>query len=57
LGWIAQLETRGSIAMDMRPVQHGGGQALAADTTLYDEMRGTSEGELWRQAPNLLDND
>jgi hypothetical protein len=54
LGWIAPLETQSMIAMDLRPVQRDGGQVLGADATLYEETRGTSEGELLRQKPGLL---
>ena len=54
LGWIAPIETQSQIAMDLRPVQRDGGQALSGDATLYDETRDTSEGELLRQRPELL---
>jgi hypothetical protein len=54
LGWIAPMETQSQIGLDLRPVQRDGGQALAGDATLYDETRNTSEGELLRQQPGLL---
>ena len=50
LGWVAPIETQSQIAMDLRPVQRDGGQALLGDATLYDETRNTSEGELLRQS-------
>ena len=53
LGWIAPLETQSQIAIDLRPVQRDGGQALNGDATLYEETRATSEGELLRQEPGL----
>ena len=53
LGWIVPLETQRSIAMDMRPVQRDGGQALAGDATLYEETRATSKGELLRKNSNF----
>ncbi len=56
LDWIAPIETQSQIAMDLRPVQRDGGQALAGDATLYEETRNTSEGELLRQQPGLLAN-
>lgn len=56
LGWVAPLETQSQIAMDLRPVQRDGGQTLGGDATLYEETRGTSEGELLRQQP-LLERD
>jgi hypothetical protein len=55
LGWVAPIESQSQIAMDLRPVQRDGGQALSGDATLYDETRGTSDGELLRQQPGLLD--
>ena len=48
LGWVAPLDSQSQIAMDLRPVQRDGGQALAADATLYDETRAASEGEIYR---------
>jgi hypothetical protein len=54
LGWIAPLETQSQMGLDLRPVQRDGGQALAGDATLYDETRGTSEGELLRQQSGLI---
>lgn len=55
LGWVAPIETQSQIAMDLRPVQRDGGQPLSGDATLYDETRNTSEGELLRQQPTVLD--
>ena len=54
LGWVAPLETQSQIAIDLRPVQRDGGQALLGDASLYEETRATSEGELLRQEPGLL---
>jgi hypothetical protein len=54
LGWITPMESQSMIAVDLRPVQRDGGQVLAADATLYEETRSTSEGELLRQQPGLL---
>ena len=54
LGWIAPIETQSIVAMDLRPVQRDGGQALSGDATLYNEIRNTSEGELLRQQKELL---
>jgi Exopolysaccharide biosynthesis protein YbjH len=54
LGWVAPIETQSQIAMDLRPVQRDGGQVLAADATLYDETRATSEGELLRQQSGIM---
>jgi hypothetical protein len=53
LGWVAPLETQSQIALDLRPVQRDGGQALAGDATLYDETRNTSEGELIRDGLHI----
>ncbi|HEY2010116.1 MAG TPA: YjbH domain-containing protein [Rhizomicrobium sp.] len=53
LGWVAPIETQSQIGLDLRPVQRDGGQALLGDATLYDETRGTSEGELLRQVKDL----
>jgi hypothetical protein len=53
LGWVAPLETQSQIAMDLRPVQRDGGQTLGGDATLYDETRMTSEGEIFRSAPEM----
>ena len=55
LGWVAPIETQSQIGLDLRPVQRDGGQALLGDATLYDETRDTSEGELLRQQPGLLE--
>ena len=55
LGWVAPIETQSQIGLDLRPVQRDGGQALAGDATLYDETRNTSEGELLRHQPQILD--
>ena len=49
LGWVAPLETQSQIAMDLRPVQRDGGQLLGGDATLYEETRGSSQGEFLRQ--------
>jgi len=54
LGWVAPLETQSQIAMDLRPVQRDGGQTLGGDATLFDETRMTSEGEIFRSAPELV---
>jgi len=53
LGWIAPLETQSLVAMDLRPVQRDGGQTLGGDATLFDETRMTSEGEIFRSAPQM----
>jgi hypothetical protein len=53
LGWVAPLETQSQIAMDLRPVQRDGGQTLGGDATLFDETRMTSEGEIFRSAPQM----
>ena len=53
LGWITPMESQSMIAVDLRPVQRDGGQVLAADATLYEETRITSEGELLRQNPAI----
>lgn len=54
LDWIAPLETQNQIAMDIRPVQRDGGQALSGDATLYDWTRSTSEGEILRQQSDAV---
>jgi hypothetical protein len=54
LGWVAPLETQSMLAMDLRPVQRDGGQALQGDAILYEETRDTSQGELLRQQSGLL---
>jgi len=54
LGWIAPLETQSQVALDLRPVQRDGGQALTGDATLYEETRATSEGELLRHQSGIM---
>ena len=53
LGWIAPLESRSGLALDLRPVQRDGGQALTGDATLYEETRATSQGELLRHQSGI----
>jgi hypothetical protein len=50
LAAVMPLNTQRLFAMDLRPVQRDGGQVLTGDAQLYDRMRLTSEGELWRQS-------
>lgn len=45
LGWMAPIDTQGSLNMDMRPVQRDGGQRLLGDATLFNATRRTSLGE------------
>jgi hypothetical protein len=54
LGWMAPLETQSEIALDLRPVQRDGGQALTGDATLYEETRATSQGELLRHENGIM---
>lgn len=49
LGWIAPIDTQNTVALDLRPVQRDGGQALLGDATLYEETRRSSESEFVRQ--------
>jgi hypothetical protein len=49
LGWIAPIDTQNMVALDLRPVQRDGGQALLGDATLFEETRRTSESEFARQ--------
>jgi hypothetical protein len=51
LSHLMPVNTQRLFAMDLRPIQRDGGQVLAGDTQLYDRLRRTSEGDLWRQAP------
>jgi hypothetical protein len=53
LGWVAPIETQSQIGLDLRPVQRDGGQPLAGDATLFEEIRNSSDGELLRQQPGL----
>lgn len=55
LGWVAPIDTQSLIAMDLRPVQRDGGQALLGDATLYDETRRASESELVRSGVSFAD--
>ena len=54
LGWVTPLETQSLFAIDLRPVQRDGGQVLVGDAILYEETRGTSQGELLRQQSGLF---
>ncbi|HVX57207.1 MAG TPA: YjbH domain-containing protein, partial [Candidatus Saccharimonadales bacterium] len=56
LGWVAPIDTQSLIAMDLRPVQRDGGQALLGDATLYDETRRASESEFVRNGKSFADD-
>ena len=46
LDWALPVETQGQFEMNLRPLQRDGGQTLAGDATLYDELYRTGEGEI-----------
>jgi Exopolysaccharide biosynthesis protein YbjH len=48
LNWALPLDTQSQIGLDLRPVQRDGGQRLYGDTTLYDQTRRDSLGEMDR---------
>lgn len=53
LDWIAPIDTQSRVAIDLRPVQRDGGQALLGDATLYDETQRTSESEFVRDGKSF----
>jgi hypothetical protein len=55
LGWVAPINTQNVVALDLRPVQRDGGQALLGDATLFEETRRASESEFVRQGLRFAD--
>lgn len=54
LGWALPIETQGQFDLNLRPLQRDGGQTLAGDATLYEELYRTGEGEIDRFADSLV---
>jgi len=53
LGWALPVETQGEFDLNLRPVQRDGGQTLAGDASLFDELYPTSTGEIDRHADSF----
>jgi hypothetical protein len=56
LNWIAPIDSQNQVAIDLRPVQRDGGQALLGDATLYEETRRGSESEIFRAGKAFAEN-
>jgi hypothetical protein len=54
LSWTLPIETQGEFALNLRPVQRDGGQTLAGDTILYEELSRTGQGECDRHADDFI---
>jgi hypothetical protein len=54
LSWALPIETQGEYDLNLRPVQRDGGQTLAGDALLYEELYRTGQGEIDRHADSFV---
>ena len=54
IGWVAPITSQKQLNIDLRPLTRDGGQRLLGDTSLYEDTRRSSEGEILNHLDDFL---